>query len=98
MKAQDACRASWVEPKFSTEHTVSPVAVQARNEHSLLNHYKTFIALRNTSKALTAGGLEPVLLENKGISAFMRTHPEESLLVLHNLTAQEALVALFCGT
>lgn len=93
-KEKDECRATWLEPKFSTDQTVIPAAVQAKNENSLLNHYKTLIGLRNNSKALTYGELVPVSLGNTGISAFVREHQHESLLVLHNLTAQGISVSL----
>ncbi|QCR23112.1 alpha-amylase family glycosyl hydrolase [Pontibacter sp. SGAir0037] len=91
---EDNCRATWLEPRFSTEQTVSPVAVQLQNENSLLNHYKTFIQLRNSSKALTFGELEPVQLNNGSVGAFLRTHSDETLLVLHNLSGAEASVKL----
>ena len=93
-KSEDGCRATWMEPKYSTEKTVTPAAVQAEQENSLLNHYKGFIQLRNTSKALTYGDFEPVIFPNPAVGAFMRTHPEESLLVLHNLSASEVSISL----
>ena len=94
VKAQDLCRTTWVTPKHSTEAVVAPAAVQARQENSMLNHYRNFISLRNNSKALTYGGLKPVQLNNPGISAFERTHEGESLLVLHNLSGTEVNLAL----
>jgi alpha-amylase len=94
VKQADTCRATWIEPEYSTEEIVTPAAVQARQENSLLNHYKKLIALRNGSKALSSGELEPVRLENPAVGAFLRTHQDESVLVLHNLSATEQHLAL----
>ncbi|MFD2999390.1 alpha-amylase family glycosyl hydrolase [Pontibacter toksunensis] len=93
-KEEDGCRATWVEPKYSTDQTVTPAAVQLEDENSILNHYKRFIQLRNNSKALTYGELEPLNLGPKSISAFLRKYEDESLLVLHNLSDKEVSVSL----
>ncbi|GAB3539414.1 alpha-amylase family glycosyl hydrolase [Pontibacter brevis] len=93
-KEADDCRATWVEPEYSTEQTVTPAAVQMQDENSMLNHYKKFIQLRNNSKALTYGELEPLELGPNSVSAFLRKHEDESLLVLHNLSGQEVSVSL----
>ncbi len=52
----------------------------------IYNPYKTFIQLRNASKALTYGELEPVNFSNKELCAFLRSANDESVLVLHNLS------------
>jgi glycosidase len=57
-----------------------------KDKNSLFDHYKTLIHLRNSSKALTYGELEPVSLENKELFAFLRTTDNESVLVLHNIS------------
>ncbi|WP_114782450.1 alpha-amylase family glycosyl hydrolase [Botryobacter ruber] len=94
VKEKDQCRATWITPTFSTEAVVAPATVQAQQENSMLNHYKTFIRLRNNSNALTYGELKPVQLNNPEISAFERIHQHESLLVLHNLSGAEITLAL----
>ncbi|WP_162053170.1 alpha-amylase family glycosyl hydrolase [Pontibacter pamirensis] len=93
-KEADGCRATWVVPQYSTEQTVTPAAIQMENENSILSHYKTFIELRNNSKALTYGELEPLNLGTQEVSAFLRQYEDESLLVLHNLSGQEVSVNL----
>jgi len=85
-KANDKNRTTWVQPRYTTEETVKPVAVQMKDKNSIYNHYKTFLNLRNTSKALTYGNLQPINLNNEKVSAFVRTHNNESLLVMHNLS------------
>lgn len=92
--ANDDCRTTWREPQYSTEQTVQPAARQAADPNSLLNHYKAYIRLRNNSKALSHGQVEPVNMENRAVSAFLRTHEGESVLVLHNLSGSAATVTL----
>ncbi len=94
VKENDNCRTDWMTPKFSTEQTVAPAAVQAEDVNSMLNHYKSFIRVRNNSKALSYGELEPVDLGNKGVGAFIREYQDESLLVVHNLTEKEVNIPL----
>jgi glycosidase len=94
VKSKDECRTAWLEPQYSTEQTVAPVALQAADKNSLLNHYKNLIKLRNNSPALTYGAIEPVSMENKAVSAFLRTHEGESVLVLHNLSGAAANIPM----
>lgn len=92
--ADDNCRANWVEPKYSTTKTVTPAYVQMEDKSSMLNHYKTFIHLRNYSKALTYGELQPVDMENEKVAAFQRIYQDEALLVLHNLSEEDVTVSM----
>lgn len=91
-KEEDDCRATWMEPKYNTDETVTPADEQLEDDDSLLNHYRDLIHLRNNSSALTYGELEPVNLNVKGVTAFLRKHGEDTVLVLHNLTGQEKTV------
>ncbi|WP_241498944.1 alpha-amylase family glycosyl hydrolase [Rufibacter ruber] len=85
-KARDKARTSWMTPTYNAEGTTVPLAAQQKDKNSLYNHYKSFIALRNRSKALTYGELSPIATETAGLSVFERKHQEESVLVLHNLS------------
>ena len=67
---------------------------QLKDENSLLNHYKSFIKLRNSSSALTYGDLTPVDVSNPVVSAFVRADEKESLLVMHNLSAENQVFSL----
>lgn len=62
------------------------VALQSGDPKSLLEHYRTLIALRKSNSALRTG--EAVLLEqkNSGIYAVIFKNQNETLLVLANLT------------
>ena len=86
VKAKDKLRPTWEVPRNSTDTSVIPLSLQLKDKNSLYNHYKTFIHLRNSSKALTYGELEPVSLSNKELFAFIRLADNESLLVLHNIS------------
>jgi len=87
-KDVDLFRPRWMEPKFSTDATVVPASKQRKDKNSIYNHYKTLIALRNSSNALTYGSLESVNMGNDAVCAFVRQTDSESLLVLHNLSGK----------
>ncbi|WP_022835311.1 alpha-amylase family glycosyl hydrolase [Salisaeta longa] len=78
-------RTTWIDPKYSTDSTVVPRARQAARDTSMLHHYTEMMALRNDSPALTMGRMQPVMLPNEHLTAFVRLHPEEHLLVVHNV-------------
>src|SRR4030095_4105033 len=94
LKTKDNSRTTWIAPRYSADSSVVPASQQLKDKNSIYNHYKTFIQLRNTSKALTYGELEPVSLSNKEICAFLRTTIDESVLVLHNLSQTNVTVNL----
>jgi alpha-amylase len=94
VKAKDKSRTSWVKPQYSTDKAVAPVARQMKDKNSMYHHYKTLLRLRNTSRALTYGSLEPVSLENPSLSAFIRQAENEAVLVVHNLSKSAVTVAL----
>jgi glycosidase len=60
----------------------------------MLNHYKTFMQLRNASKALTFGELEAVDMNNKALLSYIRTAEGESALIIHNLSSTELPLTL----
>lgn len=94
VKAKDKYRATWEVPRNSTDTTVIPLAQQQKDKNSIYHHYKTFIQLRNNSKALTYGELEPVNVNNGTISAFIRSAEGESVMVLHNLSKTEVVITI----
>ncbi|AKQ45736.1 alpha-amylase [Rufibacter radiotolerans] len=93
-QAKDKSRTTWRKPQYSTEQAVAPVTTQVKEKNSILNHYKSFIRLRNQSKALTYGSVEPITIDQPSISAFVRTHENQSLLVLHNLSKETVTLTL----
>jgi alpha-amylase len=86
---KDKARATWIQPRYSADSTVVPLSFQLNDENSIYNHYKKFISLRNNSAALTYGDLTPVDITNTSLSAFIRSHNNESLFVIHNLSSEK---------
>jgi alpha-amylase len=62
------------------------VAVETGDTDSLLNYYKTFIALRNQYSTLKTGGLELVSTGNTGVYAALRNDASGIFMVVVNLT------------
>ncbi|WP_017731722.1 alpha-amylase family glycosyl hydrolase [Nafulsella turpanensis] len=87
-KKEDALRASWIEPTYSTDTSVQALSVQKNNPESMYNHYKNLIALRNSSPALTFGSLEEAHTKVPELVAFRRMSQGEDLLILHNLSGE----------
>lgn len=85
-KELDQARATWIAPVNSTDETVTPLALQRKDPHSLFNHYKKWIALRNSNSALAIGRLESSpLTYPKEVMAFLRKSDDQELLVLHHV-------------
>ena len=61
------------------------VADQRDDPDSLLSHYRDLIHLRNGNSALRQGDLTAVDSDVRGVYAFLRHHPEQTLLVVINL-------------
>ncbi|EOZ98328.1 Alpha-amylase [Indibacter alkaliphilus LW1] len=87
IQANDKGRATWIEPEYSIDETVTPLAIQKSMSTSFFNHYKEIIKLRNTNRGLALGKLE--LFEGDlptPLMAFYRKHKNQDLLVIHNLS------------
>lgn len=87
-KAKDRCRTGWITPRYNTDTSIAPLSQQMKDKNSLFHHYKTFIALRNSSNALAYGELQMVELDKKEVAAFERIAEDESLLVVQNLSKE----------
>jgi glycosidase len=85
-KEKDTQRARWIEPKYSTDATVIPLAQQRLDGSSYFNHYKKVIALRQSNSALAIGSLEPAGLNYaKSVMAYVRRSADQEVLVVHHL-------------
>lgn len=95
IKANDSGRATWIESEYSTDEVVTPLAIQKSMSTSYYNHYKEIIKLRNMNRALALGDLK-LYEENlpKAIMAFYRSHENQNLFVLHNLSDLEQNVTI----
>jgi len=70
---KDTGRTSWIEPVYTTDATVTPLAIQKEDPNSYFNHYKSLIALRNSHPALAIGDLElPSGTSPKTVMAYSR--------------------------
>jgi alpha-amylase len=96
-KRQDPQRALWIKPKYSRRGTVRAVSLQALDPDSLLNHYKTLIALRKQKPALGQiqhPNLEPAGGKDQEVVAYLRPHPTDPVLVYHNVTGMPKIITL----
>lgn len=91
---KDPAQTTWEEPKYSTEKTVSPLAVQKTDKNSLYNFYKGLIDYRNDSEALTYGTIELAPQTSSEIISFFRVKDGSKLFVLHNISDVEVTVSI----
>ncbi|GAB3655313.1 alpha-amylase family glycosyl hydrolase [Echinicola sediminis] len=92
---KDSGRASWIDPQFSTDNTVTPLALQKGDPESYFNHYKEVIKLRNSNPALARGSLElPKGKYPKTLMAYGRSTGEQELFMMHNIGAKELKIDL----
>jgi glycosidase len=97
-KENDKGRATWIEAKYSTDATVTPLETQRTDPNSYFNHYKALIKLRNSYPALAIGSLE--ILESKfpkSVMAFGRKSADQEVFVVHNVGSDAVEVDLPTG-
>lgn len=75
-----------VHPNFSMGVTV---AEQEENPESLLNFYRTMLALRKQTPALIAGVYLPLHVESDDYFSFLRSAKNQTCLVILNLSSNE---------
>jgi alpha-amylase len=79
---------------FSTLDPSISVAAQEAAEGSVLNGYKSLIALRRANPALARGLIELEAAQSRGLLAFWRKSPEQTILVLANLGKESLSIDL----
>jgi glycosidase len=87
IQANDKGRAKWIEAKYSTDATVTPLAIQKSMSTS---YYKEVIKFRNSNRALALGSLELFEEENlpSPLMVYFRRHDDQDVLVAHNLSEE----------
>ena len=75
---------------------VAPVARQQGDRASLLARYRSLIAARKSSVALSRGDIEP-LSAPSSVLAFLRTEGDERVLVAHNLSGARVVADFTVG-
>jgi len=83
-----SCEATWLKPQYTTEDNVVALEAQSNDSSSIFQHYKDLIAARNNHPILTYGEIGPVEENTTGTASFYRIYNDDSVLVVHNLTAQ----------
>ncbi|HXF57549.1 MAG TPA: maltose alpha-D-glucosyltransferase [Actinomycetota bacterium] len=73
-----------IDPEYHYE--ALNVEAQQNNPHSLLWWMKRLVALRKRYRALARGSLEFLYPENRKVLAFLRSHGQERILVVANLS------------
>jgi alpha-glucosidase len=81
---------------LAPNHATHNVAVEDGDPHSLLNHYRRVIAIRNARPVLAEGSYTPVVADSNHVFADLRQSADDSLLVVINFSAkpQEATLDL----
>ena len=75
--------------RHSKDSKVTPVAEQAEDPDSLLNHYKALLRLRNSTPALARGSIQPLEGLHERVVAFRRKNEAGDVLVLHNVSRRK---------
>jgi alpha-amylase len=83
-----------MDPEYTSDNSVVPLAHQLDDENSIFHHYRRIIDLRNRSKALSFGGLKNAHYGTNELISYFRIHEDEQLLVIHNLSDLTASVQL----
>jgi alpha-amylase len=91
---KDPMQTHWETPRYSTDQSVIPYALQKDDPNSLFNFYKKFIHYRNRSEALTYGTIETSPVASKEIVSWIRKTKSSQRLVLHNVTRTELKITL----
>jgi glycosidase len=90
---KDTGRTSWIEPVYTTDATVTPLAIQKEDPESYFNHYKSLISLRNSHPALAIGNLElPKGTYPETVMGYGRKSGDQEIFVIHNLGKEEIVV------
>ena len=93
-EGEDPGQTTWEEPRHSNSETVVSLSQQIDDPGSIYNHYKRLIKQRKGSAAMTYGGIDFSGIEDDELISFIRSHEEESKLVIHNLSPGEKSVEL----
>ena len=71
---------------FSPGRETANVASQTGDPSSLLSRYRLLIRARRSTAALRTGGIQLLSSGSNQVLAFLRTTPDEQVLVVHNLS------------
>jgi glycosidase len=83
-KERDSLRTRWINPVYSTDKTVVPLAQQMQDFNSLYHYYRYWIHLRRWQPVLAMGEIRPIDADHPHVLAFRREFDGEVLEVYHN--------------
>jgi glycosidase len=89
----DKDRPNWRKPRFNSDSKTTPLRQQIEDENSIYKHYKKLIALRKSIPALvqvSPPNLQKSEISNKKIVSFIRPHSQGDVLVIQNITNENA--------
>jgi alpha-glucosidase len=78
----------------STNHTIINAATEAERPGSVLNWYRTLIALRRTDPALASGSYKPLDANNDNVFSFARETEGRTVIVSLNMSAEPQTLSL----
>jgi len=93
----DPEKTNWLHAEFSTTKTMQPLSYQKTDPDSVYQHYKKLIALRKTNPALSQimhPNLEEVESLDNELIAYVRSHPTDPVLIIHNLSQDTKTISL----
>jgi alpha-amylase len=95
---KDDGRTTWIDPQFSTDETVTPLALQKGDASSMFVHYQEIIRLRNSDPVLALGSMELATEDYpRALMAYERLLDGEKRMIFHNLGNEELKVTLNAG-
>ncbi|HEY4391962.1 MAG TPA: alpha-amylase family glycosyl hydrolase [Paenibacillus sp.] len=89
-----AGQTTWEQTNFNTGQEGTSVDEQLADADSLLSYYHKLIQMRSSIPALKNGAISEYDVEATGIAAYLRQTEQQTVLVVHNLTANQQTVDL----
>lgn len=82
----DKAQTSWIESKYNKK--TIPLAVQTKDEASLVSHYRTLIRLKTGLPALLRGRMEPLDTGEGALISYTMRYRDDHAFIVHNLTGK----------
>ncbi|MGB9403398.1 MAG: alpha-glucosidase [Candidatus Acidiferrales bacterium] len=83
-----------VSPNYQTRN----VAAELKDPNSILNFYKTLLAMRHTESALLDGDYTPLNEDDPNVVSYLRRYKDEAILVVINMSTSAQTVSFDLST
>ena len=90
---RDHGRTHWLTPRFTTDESVMPAALQMGKSDTVFGVYQRLIALKKTA-VFSLGTIEKLPCNNEHVIGFRTKLGEASALVYHNLSSQKVTLPM----